>query len=227
MSEAKTQRELPPSQQKMDSDIDEDDDLSMQTMERANELSRQYESIKDRTVDDNTVLGKIEDIDTSHNNNRIIIHVDVPAQGSNKMFRFKKPKLWSRDYEFVRWIQHYNYDADSFPNMLQDSCKVKVTKDGDGSYDLYIPEKNPYLRKFTSPSFDIPKLHEWHRDIDFYFCHPLLIMWGLSAIAMMSGLIPTVLPGKQLLGLYIISLVNFIVFGIIEEKNKYEYGNQI
>jgi len=136
----KPERSLPDDQVKIENE-DEYEETELQTMERAMDLSKQFEEVKQRTVEDGMVLGKLVDIQTSANNDRISVEIDLPAEGDTERKRFRKPKRWSDEYNFVRWIKYYGYDADSFPNMIKDDCKVKVKKPSEGGdYELFVPE---------------------------------------------------------------------------------------
>lgn len=140
------ERSLPDDQVKIENE-DKYEETELQTMERAMDLSKQFEQVKQRTVENGMVLGKLVDIQTSANNDRISVEIDLPAEGDTEKTRFRKPKRWSEEYKFVRWIKHYGYDADSFPNMVQDECKVKVSKPSDNSgYELFVPEKEESYR---------------------------------------------------------------------------------
>ena len=143
---ASTDRSLPDDQVQIE-DETEYDEAELQTMERAMDLSNQFEEIKYRTTEDGMVLGKLKNIETSANNDRIVVEIDLPAEGDTKTTRFRKPKRWDNNYDFVRWIQHYNYSAETFPQMIDDECKVKVSKPSDGSdYKLFVPEKEKSWR---------------------------------------------------------------------------------
>jgi len=138
---ASPDRDLPDDQVQIENE-DEYEKSELQTMERAMNLSKQFEEVKRRTVEDGMVLGKLVDIQTSANNDRISVEIDLPAEGDTKQKRFRKPKQWSNKYDFVRWIKHYGYTADSFPNMIKDDCKVKVKQPSEsGDYELFIPEQ--------------------------------------------------------------------------------------
>jgi len=148
------ERSLPEDQVKIENE-DKYEETELQTMERAMDLSKQFEQVKQRTVENGMVLGKLVDIQTSANNDRISVEIDLPAEGDTEKTRFRKPKRWSEEYKFVRWIKHYGYDADSFPNMIQDECKVKVSKPSDNSeYELFVPEKDESYREKISMSWD-------------------------------------------------------------------------
>lgn len=203
-------RELPDEQSKIEDD-DRKDDPDIQTMERAEELADQYETIKDRTVDENTVLGHVKEIDTARSNNNIVVTVDLPAEESDKQFRFKKPKVWSDDYDFVRWIKYYDYDADSFPLMLEDDCEVEVSKDTDG-YDLVIPENDSHSIDASNAT---EKLHQAYKHISVVYIEngvPIssIIMLSLiiHSISASTGLISYGMSNIQLAGL---TLIGFIV----------------
>jgi len=95
------ERSLPDDQVKIENE-DEYEETELQTMERAMDLSKQFEEVKQRTVEDGMVLGKLVDIQTSANNDRISVEIDLPAEGDTERKRFRKPKRWSDEYNFVR-----------------------------------------------------------------------------------------------------------------------------
>lgn len=209
-------RDLPDEQRKT-ADVNDDENLDLQTMERANDIAQQYETIKDRTVDDDTVLGRIIDINTSVNNSRIIIEVAVPGEGTAQDFRFRKPKVWSEEYKFVRWLHHYGYDADTIPNMLKDECKVRVSREEKGSYNLYVPEYDAPIRaqlKEKRTAF-----YKWYLTSNFTFWVPLLVGWFLVGIALLSDIIPNPVTGKQMLGLMIMTLIIIVMILHVEESH--------
>ncbi len=146
-------RDLPDDQFKIE-DETEYGEAELQTMERAMDLSNQFEEIKYRTTEDGMVLGKLKNIETSANNDRIVVEIDLPAEGDTERKRFRKPKRWDNNYNFVRWIRYYEYSAETFPQMIDDECKVKVSKPSDGSdYKLFVPEKEKSWRdRIPDPS---------------------------------------------------------------------------
>lgn len=215
-------REFDDEQYKLE-DGDEEGDTDMQTMERANEISRQYESIKDRTLGDNLVAGRLEDIDTSPANSNINVLVDLPGEGNNKTFRFKKPKVWSRDYDFVRWIQYYGYDADSFPNMLKGQCDVEVKNIGDEEYELFIPEYNSRREKIKGSIPDLGKrskdFFEVYRNEDnyVYFGPPLLVLNIIHGMLWATPVIDYGFAGTTSTMLVLIPTILLLVFWFVED----------
>ena len=197
---------------------DEEGDTDLQTMERANELSRQYEEIKDRTVDSDTVLGKLTKIDTSPGNNNIILTVDLPAESSNEQFRFKKPKVWSNDYKFVRWIQMYDYDADSFPNMIEDHCRVKVKQVNSGEYELIIPQRNRV--KVSSKLDSYKETYLDNTNPEYYLTSYMAISWFMLSILFASTVIVSPLNALPTFGVLIAALIGILGFGYMEETIK-------
>lgn len=175
-------REFSDEQYKLDEEQENQEEVSMQTIERANEISQQYEEIKDRTLGDGMVAGRLEDIDTSPGNDNIVVQVDLPGESADKEFRFKKPKVWTKKYDFVRWIQHYGYDADSFPNMLKGECDVKVENHGNEDYKLFIPEyknrRENVKKKFGGGNDKLQSVLEVYRDSgsDLYIAPVLLFL---------------------------------------------------
>lgn len=198
-----------------------DDDIDIQTYKRANEISQQFETIKDRTISDGVVEGKVKEIDTSPANGNVVVTVDVPSSTSDETFRFSKPKVWSKRYEFVRWVRHYGYNADSFPNMLKDGCEVKVSR-ADNSFELVVPSTKK--ERITDP---ISNTWNWYTDT----AHPLSFVsfYGIigiivAAFAGASGLmtIQQITP-KEFIGAITIAtlLIGFstIVEGDIFKSN--------
>lgn len=211
-----TQRQLPDEQNSIPDNAQGD----LQTMERAMNLADQYETIKDRTVDDDTVLGRITDINTSRNNDRIIITIDVPGDDSNKEFRFRKPKVWSERYDFIRWIRHYGYDADSFPNMLRDDCKVKVLQDENREYNLYIPPKSGFrLDGVKQTAIDLKELYLSYR---IRVWPVLLIALSIRSIAVATGLVGFSGGVVEQVGMTFIGFIIIALIAIVEEDEIYD-----
>jgi len=205
-------RSIPDSQNKIDDDMP--DDVGIQTMERAQDLSRHYEHIKDNTVDDGTVYGTVKAIDTSPGNNRIHVTYSLPAESSTKKHRFKEPKVWSDDYKFVRWVRHYGYDADSFPSMLRDKCKVKVeTDETDGGYDLYIPKEKGILSYLS-------EVKTYLLEIDEPVSVILLLGFIVHSILAMGGVISYDLPVEQFISISGVVLILSLVAIFVEAEYK-------
>lgn len=210
-----TERSIPDEQKEV-SDEQLDADSRLQTMERAQELSAHYEKIKDNTIDDSTVYGKVKSINTSTGSKKIVVDIDLPAKGTVKECRFDKPKVWSDDYRFVRWIRYYGYDADSFPSMLEDKCKVEVETDG-GKYDLYIPQQRKYRKKITEAV---------RRPIQWYFNSPILLSpfllfgWAVHSIAAVTNLIQYSMSWIQFTGTSALSLLLIGIMMFAEEVIK-------
>lgn len=225
MVQDKARRQLSDDQYKIDDDAGEED-VEIQTMERAMELSKQYEEIKDRTVDDDTVLGELKSIDSSPANNNIVINVDIPASSSNKTFRFTKPRAWSEKYEFVRWIKHYGYDADSFPNMLKDDCEVKVMrKDNNKDYELFIPndeKKHHYWNKLTTKYQLLKEKWKYSTEIHSYISFYAIASWVVYTLSVLSNLIglPFGIEPTQILGVLAIGFILILFLGVYELKTK-------
>lgn len=228
-----TQRELPENQRKIE-EGKEKEESDMMAMDRAIKISSQMETVKDRTINENTVLGEIEDINTSSTNNRIFVDIDLPGEGSNMTKRFNKPKVWSDDYKFVRWIREYGYDADSFPNMLRDNCKVKVSKE-DSSYTLYIPEKEEEgwegTEKVTngfSGLLDKAKVpYHMYASMEFeLISSTMAIIWLIHAIATVSTILTYDLSTPKLAGIHIIVAIAIIILNLMEHSLLEDIGGR-
>jgi hypothetical protein len=218
-----TNRSLPDDQVQID-DEEQYEEAEMQTMKRAMGVSKQFEEIKARTIDDGMILGKITDINTSPTNQKIVIEIKVPATDEPKQKRFQKPKRWTDDYAIVRWIQHYGYTADSFPNMVDDDCKVKVEEvsNGDG-YEVFIPEKKKNWRdKISDPS--IPPLYTTYKESGIPFFQGIglvsfLITLGFTATGTVH-LMPT--KTEELIAILSFAII-LILITEIEDDIQSEY----
>lgn len=217
-------RTLPDEQQQID-DEDRKDRVELQTMERAENLSEQFEEIKDRTVDDDdVVLGRLADIETSANNDRIVVSIDLPAEGSDKTERFRKPKVWNDRYKFVRWIRHYGYDADSFPNMIRDDCRVRVLKDSATDYELFVPERDDddgvvdtAGRAFGAMQTAVVRPIDAYLSQDApYVTAVNVLTWLVLGSATLSGLVTLPMSAEETTGAYFIFGLLILSFGMAE-----------
>lgn len=227
-------REFDDEQYKLTEEQEEEEDTDLQTMERANKLSEHYEHVKDRTVDDDTVLGKLEDIHTAEANDNIIIEVDVPAKDRNERFRFKDPSIWTDEYRFVRWIRHYGYDADNFPNMLQDHCHVKVKRE-ENEYELFIPEGNgtvgqtdlgSYLDGIKDKFHKTKRVYKYSDEGYMYASGYLMLSWLLMGVAFMTELLPFPMEPLPGFGLWFIVTVLIIMLHYAEYEWKDQNGKR-
>jgi hypothetical protein len=215
-----TNRSLPDDQVQID-DEEQYEKAELQTMKRAMGISKQFEEIKTRTIDDGMILGKITDINTSPTNQKIVIEIEVPATDEPKQKRFQKPKRWTDEYAIVRWIQHYGYTADSFPNMVDDDCKVKVEEvsNGDG-YKVFIPEKKKNWRdRIPNPS--IPPLYTSYKKSDVKILQAVgIVSWVITTLFTISGTIP-LMPTKfeELIAVVSLALI-VILIAVIEDRIK-------
>lgn len=208
-------RDLPDDQFKIE-DETEYGEAELQTMERAMDLSKQFERIKDNTVEDGMVLGELSYINTSENSSRIIISIDLPAEGMPIKKRFRKPKRWSDEYAFVRWIRHYGYDAETFPQMIDDKCKVKVEEEANGGdYTVFVPDESRGLR---SRAPDVSPI-EWYLDKQ----EPIVgSVIGLATVIVGVGLATTLIQTQysapQEFGIFGIMALLALVSGTVEDN---------
>jgi hypothetical protein len=212
-----TNRNLPDDQVQIENK-DEYEEAELQTMERAMDLSKQFEEVKQRTVEDGMVHGKLVDIQTSANNDRIVVEIDLPAEGDTEQTRFRKPKRWSDKYNFVRWIKYYDYTADSFPNMVKDHCKVEVKKPSEtGDYELFVPERERgYRDRIPVPS--IPPIYTSYKESKLpIFQWTGLVSWVITTGFTLTGTIH-LMPTKTEETMAIIALgLVLLLIGLIED----------
>lgn len=112
----------------------------MMAYDRAEELAEQFEDIQTATIGDGLLRGTVEAIEASPNNAAISIEVDLPAEEDPEQFFLDKPKSWSREYEFVRWVEDHGYTSGDFQGMIEKNVRVEVERDN-GDYELVIPER--------------------------------------------------------------------------------------
>lgn len=143
----RAQRGLPEGQRKLDPEVDEDDDLDLQTVEAAERISTHFEDIHQNTIDDDRVMGTVASINWSKNNTKVAVEVALPAQKHPERFYFDEPRVWTDRYEFVRWVRKYDHDADNLANMIDKGTEVElIHDDNDGDYELIIPDAPRTLR---------------------------------------------------------------------------------
>jgi len=210
-------RELPDEQYQLDEDADLDEG-EIQTMEQAMRISERFEHIKDHTVDDGLVLGTVKEINTSPGNNRLVISIEIPAEDHPEQFRFKKPKVWSEKYRFVRWVREYGYDAESFPNMIEDKCRVKVENIQDSEdYELYVPEHGYAI-------LEQPKrVYEWYTDVNGPIVAFLaFVLVTVAVTAELGGLLTTGFGVGQGIALTVIAIIGVVLGGMAELELKDE-----
>lgn len=130
-----------------DAEVDSDDDSTetdLQAYEEAKDLSNYYDDIKTRTLDGNVVKGYVQSINTTKKNGAVSIQVDVPAEPELEQFTMEKPKVWSDEYEFVRWVEYHGYSAEDFAGMIKQGVQVEVLIEedsyGNSEYELFVPE---------------------------------------------------------------------------------------
>lgn len=117
-------------------------ETEMVAYDRAAKLSEQFESIEARTLDDGIVRGTVTAIESTTRGGSIAVDVDLPAEPDDVRFNFTKPKVWSERYDFVRWLDKYDYGSGDFAGMIERGVEVEVRRDG-GDYELVIPESSP------------------------------------------------------------------------------------
>lgn len=123
--------------------------------ERAQELSEHFEDIGRRTIAPGVVLGRVVSIDSSKNNAKIAVDVDVPAEPDAQRTFFDKPKSWDRGYAFVRFVEGYGYSRSNFAAMIEDGVEVKVKRQED-DYEIVVPKNTrertrSRLSRITAP----------------------------------------------------------------------------
>lgn len=138
---AQPKRRLP-DEQIPDGEIKPDNDAALMPMERAQEIADRLTDVERATNSDGTITGQVTAIDTTKNNNRFAVTVTIPP-GREKTFYLEKPRIWTEDYEFVRFMEYYGYTASSTAAMIRDNVKVEVMIE-DGEYELFVPPAPQY-----------------------------------------------------------------------------------
>lgn len=129
-------RALPESQQP-DGELD---GTEMVAYREAAELAAHFEGIETATIGDGLVHAPVTAIEASPGNSAVAVEVDVPAEEDDEQFFMDKPKTWTNDYAFVRWVEGHGYTAGDFQGMIEKNVKVEVRRE-DGEYELVVPEK--------------------------------------------------------------------------------------
>lgn len=133
---SEVERTLPDEQVK-DSELEGGE---MIAYEKAQRLTEQFEQIQTSTIGDGMLRAPVSSIEATSSNDSIAIEVDLPAETEDERFYMDKPKSWSRDYDFVRWVEHHGYRAGDFEGMIEKGVQVEVKRE-DGDYELVIPER--------------------------------------------------------------------------------------
>lgn len=136
MTQTEMERSLPEGQQKMEEERDEDQLPA--NIEDTDYLREQMEDIFIRTNPDGTLEGIVKDLHYTKEGGTIAVDIDLPAEPDLYREHFTKPKVWSRRYEFVRFVEEYGHRASTITSMLEDGVTVKVRETDEG-YELVIP----------------------------------------------------------------------------------------
>jgi len=134
------ERSIPKSQRDIDENIDSG---QLTPYEEAQDLSKEFAHIDNRTISEDTILADVKGIYKASTGGSIAVEVDLPGpEESSETFNFTSPKVWSGQYEFVRWVEHYGYGSSNFEAMIRDDVEVEVLEgSGRKDYELYVPQK--------------------------------------------------------------------------------------
>lgn len=148
-AESKPEKALPDEQQKREWEGDESELPAI--IEEADEMREQMEEISYRTNPDGTLKGIVKAIHYTKEGGTIAVDIDLPAEADLERFHFKKPKAWTYNYDWVRFVESYGHRASSITSMIEDGVNVKV-KRVDEDYELIYP---------TSLKYNIHRLKEY------------------------------------------------------------------
>lgn len=127
--------ELPDGQKK----TDEDDPSLLPTVQQdMDAFSQEMLEVDMATRPDGYLRGTVKAILSNPGNSKIVVLIDLPAEDDLYKFSMNKPKIWTKSYEFVRFVEGYGYASGNFALMAEEQVKVKVDEVGDG-YELVIP----------------------------------------------------------------------------------------
>lgn len=145
---------------------------SLTPYEEAQDLSQEFAEIDRQTVDDSTIKCFVEGIYKTTTGGSISVVVTLPGTGTEESFLFTRPKVWSDEYDFVRWVSHYGYDSSNFEAMIQDNVEVEVRRKKNGDeYELTMPKTR--VRRLVSRVLEYREA--WRR------------YWGTSPREKISG----------------------------------------
>jgi hypothetical protein len=218
-------RTLPDEQKQVDPDVD-DRETQLQTLEQAEHLSEHFDEIKTRTTENGDVEGVVKAINMATTNGTVAVEIDIPGRENNKTVNFEKPRSWTEQYDFVRWIRHYGYTADTIPNMLENDCRVAVNVE-DGSYSLYVPPQSRrdrirgVGRRANSILPDIGALLKRYAESDVWLWPLLAGLWLLGVIAAGTDLLLLFpMSTLQRVGLWLIFVLLIPAVGVLEVATK-------
>lgn len=136
-------RELPDEQVQIDGDAD-DMGEELRAYEQANDLSEEFAKLERNTISENELLCPVMSIDSTKTGGSVAVQVDIPGRPEEtETFIMSRPKVWSRRYEFVRFVEEYGYAASDFEHMIKDDVNVRVSQpeaEG-GDYELHVPSR--------------------------------------------------------------------------------------
>lgn len=136
-------RELPDEQMQIDDDADVSDG-ELRAYEQANDLSQEFAKLERNTISENELLCPVMSIDSTKTGGSVAVQVDIPGRPEEtETFIMSRPKVWSRRYEFVRFVEAYGYAASDFEHMIKDDVNVRVSQpeaEG-GDYELHVPSR--------------------------------------------------------------------------------------
>jgi len=160
-----------------------DDKTDIRPIERTQKLADQLTEVERQTTDDGSLRGDVVSVESTTTNGSISVLVDLPLETEPEVFHFTKPSVWSRHYEFVRFVESYGYSSSSIAAMIEDKVSVAVDIGDDGEYELIIPEsRQSKVRRRLSTA---------RKSIKDYTVNDLAIFagWGISSVtlAVMMG----------------------------------------
>lgn len=108
--------------------------------EQTEKLSRELTELQEKTVGKDVLLAEVVGIESTSRGGSIALTVELPG-GRIKPFKFKKPRVWSHSYRFVRLVEGYGYSSSNFAAMVEEDVKVRV-RERDGITSIIVPKRN-------------------------------------------------------------------------------------
>jgi len=103
----------------------------------ATELADELGKLDIKTDNGKKVWARVTNIYGTESGRRIVVEAEL-VTGETVKQTYEKPTPWSLEYEFVRFVERYGYDASSFDNLIGEEISLTT---GDGDWQIRDPGK--------------------------------------------------------------------------------------